>query len=199
MYSKELATMHFIYGFADGNALEAHRLPQEQYPTCRCLNRKTIHNNYSPVYKAFLQNKLADFLDDVPLIFRQELHFMHDDAAAHFSLLVCKHLDEMFPGKWIDRGGSITWLTRFKPIELLSMRLCKIFSVFTCSGWCRNSSRIMNYAAFQTIRATPEIWNFVFEAQWDDELRLLDILRQEMDISNSSSKMMTRIVTQKPW
>jgi hypothetical protein len=29
-------------------------------------------------YKAFLENNMPDFLADVPLIIRQELHFMHD-------------------------------------------------------------------------------------------------------------------------
>jgi len=43
MYSnEELATMHFIYGLADGNALQARRLYQERYPIRRCPSRKTF-------------------------------------------------------------------------------------------------------------------------------------------------------------
>jgi hypothetical protein len=33
MYTnEEFASMHYMYGLADGNALEVHRLYQEQYP-----------------------------------------------------------------------------------------------------------------------------------------------------------------------
>lgn len=55
----------------------------------------------------------------------------------HFGLLAHKHLNEMFPGKWIGRSGPsylASMLTRFKPIELLSVGLCKVFSVLVCSG-----------------------------------------------------------------
>lgn len=44
MYTnEEPATIHFIYGLADDNALQTHcRLYQERYPTHRCPNRKTF-------------------------------------------------------------------------------------------------------------------------------------------------------------
>lgn len=99
-------------------------------------NRLTGQN-----YKAFLQNDLVNFLDDVSLTFRRELHFIHDGALAHFSLLVSQYLNEMFPYKWIGKRWTnclAPTLTRFKPIRLLSVGLCKVFSVFDC----RNSPKL---------------------------------------------------------
>jgi hypothetical protein len=52
---------------------------------------------------------MLDFLANVALIIRRELHFMHDGAHAHFSLVACRYLSRKFPGRWIGRGGPITW------------------------------------------------------------------------------------------
>jgi hypothetical protein len=42
MYTKEeLASTHYMYGLADSNALEVHRLYWERYPTRRLPDRKT--------------------------------------------------------------------------------------------------------------------------------------------------------------
>jgi hypothetical protein len=54
-------------------------------------NRLTGQN-----YEAFLKNNIPDFLADVPLIFRQEVNFMHDDALAHFNLIASRYLIESF-------------------------------------------------------------------------------------------------------
>jgi hypothetical protein len=67
-------------------------------------NRLTVRN-----FKAFLENNMPDFLADVPLIIRRELHFMHDGTPAHFSLTAHRHLNRKFPGWWIGRGGPIAW------------------------------------------------------------------------------------------
>jgi hypothetical protein len=52
---------------------------------------------------------MADFLADMPLIIRRELYFMHDGGPAHFSLVARRYLNRKFPGRWIGRGGPITW------------------------------------------------------------------------------------------
>jgi len=48
---------------------------------------------------------------------------MHDGAPAHFSLLVRQHLDEMFPGKWVGRGGPIAWPPRSPDLNPLDFFL----------------------------------------------------------------------------
>jgi hypothetical protein len=54
-----------------------------------------------------MENNMPDFLADVPLIIYRELHFMHDGAPAHFSLIARRYLNRTFPGQWIGRGGPI--------------------------------------------------------------------------------------------
>jgi hypothetical protein len=52
-------------------------------------NRLTGRN-----YKPFLGEKnMLDFLADVSLIIRRELHFMHDGAPGHFSLIARRYLN----------------------------------------------------------------------------------------------------------
>jgi hypothetical protein len=67
-------------------------------------NRLTGRN-----YKARLENNMPDFLADVPLIIHRELHFMHDGAPAHFSLVARRYLNRKLPGRWIGTGGPIAW------------------------------------------------------------------------------------------
>jgi hypothetical protein len=71
-------------------------------------------------YKAFLENNMPDFLADVPLIIHRELHFMHDGAPAHFSLVARKYL---IPGRWIGTGGSIAWPPRSSDLNPLDLYL----------------------------------------------------------------------------
>jgi hypothetical protein len=65
-------------------------------------NRLTGRN-----YKAFFENNMPDFLADVPLVIRRELHFMHDGAPAHFNLVARRYLNRKLPGRWIGTGGPI--------------------------------------------------------------------------------------------
>lgn len=63
-------------------------------------------------YLNFLQNELHGLLEDVPLNIRMQMHYQHDGAPAHFARQVKEHLDERFPGRWIGRGGPISWPPR---------------------------------------------------------------------------------------
>jgi hypothetical protein len=55
---------------------------------------------------------MPDFLADVPLITCQELHFMHDGAPTHFSLVARGYLNRKLPGRWIGRGEPVAWPPR---------------------------------------------------------------------------------------
>jgi hypothetical protein len=78
-------------------------------------------------YRHFLNTNMPDFLANVPLIIRRELHFMHDGAPTHFSLFARRYLNQKFPGWWIGRGGPISW-------PLLLVGPFKIVGVFVSSG-----------------------------------------------------------------
>jgi hypothetical protein len=56
-----------------------------------------------------MEKNMPDFLVDVPLIIYRELHFLHDGAPAHFSIIARRYLNRKFPSRWTRRGGPITW------------------------------------------------------------------------------------------
>jgi hypothetical protein len=66
-----------------------------------------------------LENNMPDFLADVPLIIRRELHFMHDGAPANFSLVARRYLNRKFPGQWIGSSGPIAWPLRSSDLNPL--------------------------------------------------------------------------------
>lgn len=74
-------------------------------------------------YLNFIQNELAELLDDVPIGTRLEMIFQHDGAPAHFSQLVRNWLNEKFPGRWMGRGGPINWPARSPDLNPLDYYL----------------------------------------------------------------------------
>lgn len=62
-------------------------------------------------YAKFLTDQLPLLLD-VPLATRQQLIFQHDGAPPHYSGQVRQHLDQVFPERWIGRGGPRQWPAR---------------------------------------------------------------------------------------
>ena len=51
-------------------------------------------------------------LENVPRQFRQRLWFQHDGAPANFALDVREYLKNVFPNRWIGRGGPVQWPPR---------------------------------------------------------------------------------------
>jgi hypothetical protein len=43
-----------------------------------------------------MENSIPDFFANVPLFICRELHFMHDGAPAHFSLIARRYLNRNF-------------------------------------------------------------------------------------------------------
>lgn len=64
------------------------------------------------VYEQCLIHVLPTFLEDVPLDIRRQMWIQHDGAPAHFDRNVRNHLDNVFPGRWIGRGGPVAWPPR---------------------------------------------------------------------------------------
>jgi hypothetical protein len=77
-YHQQQFSINIWANICGDNLFRPHGLP----------NRLTGQN-----YKAFLENKMPSFLDDMPLIICQELSFTHDGVPAHFSLLACRYLN----------------------------------------------------------------------------------------------------------
>jgi hypothetical protein len=73
---------------------------------------------------------MPDFLASVPLIIRQELHFMHDSAPPDFSLIAHRYLNQKFPGRWIGRGGPIAWPPHSPNLNSLDLYLWDLSLVY---------------------------------------------------------------------
>ena len=63
--------------------------------------------------------KYLELLQDyvVPLIEQlsdgnDDFYFQHDGAPPHYSIEVRSYLDQVFPGRWIGRGGPVRWPPR---------------------------------------------------------------------------------------
>lgn len=67
----------------------------------------------SALYNQFLNENLPlPLLDEVPLASRLNCWFQHDGAPAHYGIQVRNLLNELFPERWIGRGGPIQWPPR---------------------------------------------------------------------------------------
>ena len=60
-------------------------------------------------YIIFIREILPEMLENVPLQVRQRLRFQHDGTPALFALEVREYLNNVFPYRWIGRGGPVQW------------------------------------------------------------------------------------------
>lgn len=71
----------------------------------------------------FLQNAFRDLIEPLPLETRLNMYFLHDGAPPHFSVAVREHLNNVYPNRWIGRGGPIDWPPRFPDLRLMDFFL----------------------------------------------------------------------------
>jgi len=64
------------------------------------------------VYANFLRNILWELLEEVPLQTRAQMWLQQDGCPPHFSYMARQAADEMFPNRWIGRGGPVLWPPR---------------------------------------------------------------------------------------
>ncbi|KAL4130992.1 hypothetical protein QTP88_008352 [Uroleucon formosanum] len=57
-------------------------------------------------------DELPRFLDDVSLDTRERMFFQQDGAPAHNAIIVRRHLDQIFPNRWIGTFDVIPWPAR---------------------------------------------------------------------------------------
>lgn len=74
-------------------------------------------------YLNFLQYDLAQLLQNVPPVLRENMWLQHDGAPAHFALDVRRYLNQEFEGRWIGRGGPISWPPRSPDLTKLDFFL----------------------------------------------------------------------------
>ena len=75
------------------------------------------------MYLHFLEEKLPELLEEVPLATRSNLIYQHDGAPAHFSKTVTSWLNDHFANKWIGRNGPTKWPPRSPDLTPLDFYL----------------------------------------------------------------------------
>ncbi|XP_070521818.1 uncharacterized protein [Cardiocondyla obscurior] len=70
-------------------------------------------------YAYFLENDLPPLLENLPLNVRLRLIYQQDGAPPHFSRNAQQVLNNRFAGRWMGRGGPITWPARSPDLNVL--------------------------------------------------------------------------------
>lgn len=65
-----------------------------------------------PKYEAMLRDEIVPAIQALTNNQMEETYYQQDGAAPHYSRSVRRYLDEIFPGGWIGRRGSIEWPAR---------------------------------------------------------------------------------------
>ncbi|CAK1584122.1 unnamed protein product [Parnassius mnemosyne] len=74
-------------------------------------------------YLHFLRENLPTLLEDVPLTDRRHMWYQQDGYPAHYAVQVRDFLDQEYPGRWIERSGTISWPARspdLNPLDFLN-------------------------------------------------------------------------------
>ncbi len=87
------------------------------------IHNKSIKIKYFYRYLNFLTNNFNELLDEIPLNIRNLLWFQQDGAPPHYGRNVRQWLNEMYPNRWIGRGGPIAWPARSPDITPLDFYL----------------------------------------------------------------------------
>ena len=117
-------------------------------------------------YQQFLQDELPQLLEDVPLVIRNAMVFMHDGAPAHFSRIARQHLDNAYPNRWIGRGGPYHWPPRSPDLNPLDFFLWGHLKSLVYATPVNNCEELKNRitARCEQIRDTPGILERVRES-----------------------------------
>jgi hypothetical protein len=101
-------------------------------------------------------------IGEVSLIICQGLHFIHDAAPAHFSLIALRYLNLKSPGRWIGRGGPVAWPPQSPGLNPLDFYLWGHFKSSPVDDVVTLRNEIV--AGFQTICSMSGIWDCLWVA-----------------------------------
>lgn len=114
-------------------------------------------------YVRFLREELGPFLENVPLIIRQNMYFLHDGAPAHFSRVARDRLNRNYDQRWIGRGGPVAWSPRSPDINPLDFYLWGYVKSIVYRNALNNiadlKQRIIH--GFEEIRRDPNVFQRV--------------------------------------
>lgn len=116
-----------------------------------------------PLYLNFLQNDLIDLIDDVPLAVLPRMWYLHDGAPPHFFREVRDHLNNVFPYRWIGRGGPVAWPPRSPDLNPMDFYFWSHLKSLVYQTEAENVEDLMNriVGAGNLIRQQPNIFQNV--------------------------------------
>lgn len=111
------------------------------------------------IYTNFLGNELPQLLENLPLLLRAQMYFMHDGAPPHFSIMARDHLNNTYRNRWIGRGGPVSWPPRSPDLNPLDFYLWGHVKQLVYSRPIPNIDVLKQRIeeAFQTIKDNPRI------------------------------------------
>lgn len=111
-------------------------------------------------YRFFLQHELSSLLEDLPLLLRNQMWFMHDGAPAHFSTLSREYLNDAYENRWIGRSGPQLWPPRSPDLNCLDFFLWGHIKslVYTSPVDSIDNLRNRIFDAFAMVRNTPGVF-----------------------------------------
>lgn len=117
-------------------------------------------------YRRFLEDNLPILLEDVPILMRNRMWFMHDGAPAHFSVLAREYLNQNFNNRWIGRGGTESWPARSPDLNSLDYFLWGHLKTLVYSQPIQTEEELRNriIVSCEAIRNTPGIFQRVRES-----------------------------------
>ncbi|EZA55214.1 hypothetical protein X777_05218, partial [Ooceraea biroi] len=122
-------------------------------------------------YHHFLSNELPTMLEEIPLLQRQRMCFMHD-ASSHFLHIVRQHLIQVFNEQWIGRGGPVVWPARSPDLNRLDFWLWRHLKTLVYSTSVNDIQTLQDriFNAYQQVSDQPSIFE-----------RMRDSLRRRAD------------------
>lgn len=114
-------------------------------------------------YLNILRSVVNDMLEDVPVIYLQNLFYQHDGAPAHYQTQVREFLNNHFGSNWLGRGGPVPWPARSPDLTPLNFYLWGEVKqlVYATEYSDRNELKARIITAFDKVRSDRFILNRV--------------------------------------
>lgn len=114
-------------------------------------------------YRQFIEYVLPDLLEDIPIIQRRRIWFMHDGAPPHFSIVARQYLNQNYADRWIGRAGPQPWPPRSPDINPLDFFLWGHLKSLVYRTPVQNEEDLRNriQESCEIIRNTPGIFERV--------------------------------------
>lgn len=111
----------------------------------------------------FLQNRLQNLLENLPLAAIRNMWIQLDGAPAHFAAPVQDWLNEEFPDRWIGRNGPVRWSPRSPDITPLDFFLWGHIKALVYRTPVQNIQDLTNRIQNAAATVTPQMLTRVRE------------------------------------